>query len=91
MGGQELGSFYKLEAHGPDYNFNTSFMLNGTKHFCRLLVKEGFITECKIEGSEEMARIAEKLVGCRHMINEILGIFRHEKIVINDNNVFNFF
>ncbi len=78
-------------AYGPEYYFTNSFELNGTKHSCRLLVKEGIITECEIEGSEEMAEAAEKLVGCRHMVKEMQDLFRDEKIEINDNSLFSLF
>jgi len=78
-------------AYGPEYHFTNSFDFKGRKHNSRLSVKEGIITECEIKGSEMMAEAAEKLVGCRHMVKEILSIFRHEKIIINENNVFSFF
>ena len=78
-------------AYGPDYYFTNSIELNGEKHFCKLFVKGGIISECEIEGSEEMVKAAENLIGCRHMVNEILCIFRQKKIKIDDKDVFNFF
>ncbi len=78
-------------AYGPDYYFTNSFKLKGGKHICKIFVKSGIITECKIEGSEEMVEAAGNLIGCKHMVNDMLGLFRQENTKINDNNIFNFF
>lgn len=54
-------------AYGPEYQFNKSFEHEGRQHHCSMKVKEGIIRECMIEGSEKLAAMADKLVGCRHM------------------------
>ena len=56
-------------AYGPEYQLNKKFDLSGMQHKCSIHVKDGVINECRIEGSEIMATIAEKLIGCRHMVN----------------------
>jgi len=54
-------------------------------------VKDGIIRECEIERSGEMAAIAKKLIGCKHMVKEIVEIFKQEKINIKSAGIFNFF
>ena len=78
-------------AYGPEYYFVNRFELNKKNHYCKFFVKNGIIRECEIEGSEEMIAAAGKLIGCRHMVKDILDLFRQEKIKINDDDVFNFF
>jgi len=78
-------------AYGPEYYFINRFELEGEKHFCRLFVKDGIIRECEIERSGEMAAIAKKLIGCKHMVKEIVEIFKQEKINIKSAGIFNFF
>ncbi len=78
-------------AYGPEYTFNNSFQINGKKHTCRLFIKDGKIRECEIEGSDEMADANKKLMGCRHMVKDMLEIFREENISITDEDIFNFF
>ncbi len=78
-------------AYGPDYNYNARFEIHGISHDCRLFVKEGIIRECAISGTKEMASAAGKLTGCRHMPEDIKGIFRNENILISDSDIFKFF
>lgn len=76
-------------AYGPDYHFYNSFIVNDKKHSCRLYIKNGIIAECEIEGSAEMHKSGKKLIGCRHMPEDITTLLLNEKI--NDFEVFNFF
>ncbi len=68
-------------AYGPEYRLNKIFEFSGIQHKCSLLVKDGVINECKIEGSEIVAPIAEKLTGCRHMVADTKEIFKTGKII----------
>jgi lipoate-protein ligase A len=67
-------------AYGPEYHFNNIFDLNGKLHSCKLYVRDGIIWECEIDGSETMAVVAKKLIGCRHMPYDIMEIFQKEEI-----------
>ena len=78
-------------AYGPEYTFNNSFQINWKHHTCRLFVKDGIIRECNIEGSDQLISTAKKLIGCRHMVPDILKVFKEENILLADEDVFNFF
>jgi len=78
-------------AYGPDYYFVNNFEFNGRRHFCRLFIKGGIIQECDIEGSGEMSGIAVKLVGCRHMVKDMIDIFKKEEIKITGSVIYKFF
>ncbi len=78
-------------AYGPDYYFINRFEFNGKKHFCRLFVKGGIIRECEMEGSGEMIAAGKKLVGYRHMVKDMVEVFRQEKIKITGSVIFKFF
>src|SRR4030042_1701694 len=77
-------------AYGPDYYFINRFEFNGKKHFCRLFVKGGIIRECEMEGSGEMIAAGKKLVGCRHLVKDMVEVFRQEKIKITGSVIFKF-
>lgn len=78
-------------AYGPEYHFNNRFDINGRHHSCNLFVKDGIIWECKIEGSDQMGLVAKKLIGIRHMPDELLRIFSENNIILNDDELFGFF
>ncbi|MBN2862205.1 MAG: lipoate--protein ligase [Bacteroidales bacterium] len=78
-------------AYGPEYHFNRSFEINGKPHVCRLYVKEGIITECRIEGSREMESAARKFSGCRHMPVAIKEILQKENLYMSDQEIYRFF
>lgn len=78
-------------AYGPEYHFDNRFKIEGKDHSCHLFVKEGIITECDIEGSEKMVTAGKKLVGCRHMVDDVLEVFSREGFSLNINDIFNFF
>ena len=77
--------------YGPPYTFTGRFEMYGKPHQCRLLVKDGIIWECDIEGSIEMAAAGKKLIGCRHMYHDLLNVFRTENIPITDDEVYKLF
>jgi len=75
-------------AYGPEYIFNNSFIHNNSGHKCRMFVKDGLIRECNIDGSNQLKSLSIKLVGCRHMTEDLADLFRREKV---DIDVFDFF
>lgn len=78
-------------AYGPEYQFNKQFEYEGKQIFCRLFVKDGIILECVIEGSSELVAAGKKLIGCRHMVEDLRGVFKGECISVTDGEIFNFF
>ena len=74
--------------YGPEYTFENHFILDNESQHCRLFVKDGLIVESSFEGSKNLKGISSKLIGCRHMAEDISGIFRREGIEID---IFNFF
>jgi lipoate-protein ligase A len=77
--------------YGPPYTFSNRLEVNKKPHQCRLLVKDGIIWGCDIEGSVEMAAAGKKLIGCRHMYPDLLRTFRSENIPISEEEVYKFF
>ena len=78
-------------AYGPEYVFIKEFGFSGKQIFCRLSVKDGIIHDCLIEGSSKLSSTAEKLIGARHMVDDLREVFRKEDIDISDEEIFNFF
>lgn len=78
-------------AYGPEYTFKNRFELNKTSHSCDLFIKDGIIRECLIEGSDQMKRASKKLIGCRHMVNDLSDVFRDENIFLTEQDIYNFF
>src|SRR4030042_1127694 len=78
-------------AYGPDYYFINKFEFNGKKHFCRLFVKGGIIHECEMEGSGEMIDVSRKLVSCRHMVKDMIEVFKKEDFKITGSVIYKFF
>lgn len=68
-------------AYGPEYQFEKLFEVDGKPHQCSIAVKDGIIRKCRIEGSEKMAIIAEKLIGCKHMPNDLEVMFERRKAI----------
>lgn len=89
------GSKYKTWewnwAYGPEYQFINKFESGGQQIFCRLYVRDGTIRDCLLEGTPELAAASKKLVGCRHMVHDMLKVFESENIFMNDKVIFNFF
>jgi lipoate---protein ligase len=78
-------------AYGPEYHFARRFELKGKHYSCRLFVKDGIILKCEIAGSDEIAVISKKLIGCRHMVNDFQKIFREENISLSKEEIYYFF
>jgi lipoate---protein ligase len=78
-------------AYGPEYRFVKQFAFEGRQILCRLFVKEGTIRECQLDGIDKLKGISKKLIGCRHMVNDLKEVFRSENIFLNEEEVFNFF
>ena len=77
--------------YGPPYTFTNRIQIDEKSHSCRLVVKDGIIWECDIEGSEEMKAAGKKLIGCRHMYHDLLKKFRTENIPVKEDDVYKFF
>jgi lipoate---protein ligase len=76
-------------AYGPEYLFIKQFYYQENSIFCKLTVKDGIIRECILEGDGRLAGIPSKLIGCRHMVDDMKNIFDKENIT--DIEIFNFF
>ena len=75
-------------AYGPEYQFINRFE---AAIFCRLFVRDGIIRECLVEGTLEQSAAGLKLIGCRHMVSDILRVFEKENVFIDEKQIFNFF
>lgn len=78
-------------AYGPEYVFVKEFGFSGKQIFCRLSVKDGIIHDCLIEGSSKLSSTSGKLIGARHMVDDLREVFRKEDIDISEEEIFNFF
>jgi len=67
-------------AYGPEYQFKTSFEYDRTISSCSLHVRDGIIREIEIKGSSELELAVKKLVGCRHMPDDIQHVLEKENI-----------
>jgi lipoate-protein ligase A len=77
--------------YGPDYHFRNHFYFDSKPHSCHLNIREGIVVKCSIDGSDKMKYLSEKLIGCRHMVADLLKVFEKENIDISDEDVFSFF
>jgi lipoate---protein ligase len=78
-------------AYGPEYQFINKFESGDQQIFCRLYVKDGTIRECILEGSSLLAAAAKKLIGCRHMVPDMLKVFEDENVLLDEKQIYNFF
>jgi lipoate---protein ligase len=78
-------------AYGPGYQFINTFEFEGKPHRCSMQVKDGIISECRIEGSEKLEALSEKLKGCRHMVEDVEDVFKIEKMNFRKSVVHLFF
>jgi lipoate-protein ligase A len=78
-------------AYGPEYQFINRFEAGGRQISCRLNVRDGIIRECNVEGTSEQSAAGLKLIGCRHMVTDMLRVFEKENVFIGDKQIFNFF
>jgi lipoate-protein ligase A len=78
-------------AYGPEYTFKNSFYLNGANFACTLSVKDGIIVKCTIEEDSRKQSLSEKLVGCRHMVDDLLKVFGNAGFIKTKEDIYNFF
>lgn len=78
-------------AYGPEYTFKNNFYLNGADFSCALYVKDGIIKKCSIEHNGQMISVSEKLVGCRHMVYDMLKVIWDEGFFNTKEDIYNFF
>jgi lipoate-protein ligase A len=78
-------------AYGPEYVFKNTFQFNNKPHSCILDIRGGVVIKCSIDGSREMSSVSDKLTGHRHMVSDLLNVFREENIDISEEEIFNFF
>lgn len=78
-------------AYGPEYNFRNSFVLNNIPYSCNLVVNDGVISECVIEGKGPLSDSSKRLIGCRHMVSDLEDFFIGENIIFTEEDIFNFF
>jgi lipoate-protein ligase A len=77
--------------YGPPYTFSNWFVMNEKVHRFRIFVRDGIIWECDIEGNEEIIATGKKLIGCRHMYEDLLEKFKSENIPVTEDEIFKFF
>jgi lipoate-protein ligase A len=78
-------------AYGPEYTFQNRFEISETLYSCSLFIKDGIIHKCVISGSDQMKSASEKLLGCRHMVDDLSEIFKSENIPLTAAEIYNFF
>jgi lipoate-protein ligase A len=75
--------------YGPPYTFSGGFTVSGSDHKFRFFVRDGIIWESDIEGSSVMAAAGKKLIGCRHMYDDIKKVLRAENISLSKEEIYN--
>ncbi len=78
-------------AYGPEYTFSNRFNLIGSEVACQLVVKDGLIMRCSVELNLNKSPISEKLIGCRHMVDDLLKILTEEDFIQSKEDIYNFF
>lgn len=75
--------------YGPEYQIVKHIDYQGINTCFSMDVRSGIIRWCSIAGHPVLENIAEKLIGCRHMVSDIKDLFRKENI--SDMDIFAFF
>jgi lipoate-protein ligase A len=78
-------------AYGPEYQFFKQFEYSGKPASCRLYVTEGTIRDCLLEGPADLVKISEKLIGRRHIVEDLKALFKNENFPLTEEEIFNFF
>jgi len=78
-------------AYGPAYHFSNRFEFKGEESLCILFVKDGIIWESEIIGSGVLDKVSKKLIGCRHMVEDVQEVFEKENIFKPELDIYNFF
>ncbi len=76
-------------AYGPDYKLIKQFEYQQHTVACHFTVKEGIIRECNLEGHPVLEKISGRLVGQRHMAEDLRNLISLEKI--SGIDIYNFF
>jgi lipoate-protein ligase A len=76
-------------AYGPEYEFRKDFMYHGERVTARLYIKGGIIWDCIMESPALPSGIDKKLIGCRHMPEDMTCIFSNEDL--KDFDIFDLF
>jgi lipoate-protein ligase A len=77
--------------YGPEYLFTNKVQIEDKTYTCNLSVKEGLILSCKFEGSGRLDSVEKKLIGTRHMPEDMLNMLRQGGIAISDEEIFQMF
>jgi len=78
-------------AYGPEYQFSNRFGYKGIESTCTFSVIDGIICRCEISGAAELDLACKKLIGIRHMVEDIQEVFKKENIFKPGLDIFNFF
>ena len=78
-------------AYGPEYHFSNEFEIRGKQFSCHMFVKDGLIRECEITGSDEMEEAGKKLIGRRHMVNDLMEGFKKGNGLLTVMDIYKFF
>jgi lipoate-protein ligase A len=78
-------------AYGPEYQFAGESEIGGEACSYRMIVKDGIIRECTISGNTALEKAAGKLIGCRHMPDDMMKVFRNENVRLEEPDIFRFF
>jgi lipoate-protein ligase A len=76
-------------AYGPEYRFVKEFDYQQYTIICNLTVKEGIIMECTLKGHPELEELSARLVGIRHMVEDMEEVFTVGNA--SDIVIYNFF
>jgi lipoate---protein ligase len=77
-------------AYGPEYHFNKKLEIASVECQCNMYIKDGIIRECKIEGSDQMVQLSDKMTGIRHMPADLLNVFKKNGVSITEDEIFGF-
>jgi lipoate-protein ligase A len=75
--------------YGPEYEFRKDFMYRGERVIARFYVKGGIIWDCIMESPVLPSGIDKRLIGCRHMPEDMKDVFSSEDL--KDFNIFDLF
>jgi lipoate-protein ligase A len=91
LAGTKYKSWEWNYGYGPEYHFTNRFECNGKECHCSMFVKDGIIMECEITGSMEIESSCKKLIGCRHMVDDVQIKLGNEIIFKEKFDIYNFF
>lgn len=68
-------------AYGPEYSFSNTFIFMNEPVTCTMFVRDGIIADCRFTDSHYIPSLAKKLIGQRHMVEDLMEIINNEKLV----------